>query len=104
MDSIRASEAPDPGSIPGEATKFDAMYYAYVLKSIVQEYFYKGNCQDIEKRMLQHNSGMTESIRPYIPFELFYFEEFKTEKEAIVREKYFKSAAGRRFLKKKMPS
>jgi putative endonuclease len=41
---------------------------------------------------------MTESIRPYIPFEVVYFEEFETEKEAIAREKYFKSAAGRRFL------
>ena len=43
---------------------------------------------------------MTESIRPYIPFKLVYFEEFETEKEAILREKYFKTAAGRRFLKK----
>jgi putative endonuclease len=47
---------------------------------------------------------MTESIRPYIPFELVYFEEFETEKEAMVREKYFKSAAGRRFLKMKLAS
>jgi methyl halide transferase len=28
MDSIRVSEAPDPGSIPGEATIFSAMFYA----------------------------------------------------------------------------
>ena len=100
MDSIRASEALDPGSIPGAATKFRTMYYAYVLKSIEQEYFYKGHCHDMEKRILQHNSGMTESIKPYIPFKLVYFEEFETEKEAIAREKYFKSGAGRRFLKK----
>jgi putative endonuclease len=76
------------------------MYYAYVLRSIQHEYFYKGHCHDLEKRILQHNSGMTESIKPYIPFKLLYFEKFETEKEAIEREKYFKSAAGRRFLKK----
>jgi putative endonuclease len=80
------------------------MYFAYVLKSLEHNYFYKGHCQDISKRILQHNSGMTESIRPYIPFELVYFEEFETEKEAMVREKYFKSAAGRRFLKMKLAS
>ena len=51
--------------------------------------------------MQQHNCGMTESIRPYIPFEIVYFEEFDTEREAIEREKYFKTAAGRRFLKTK---
>jgi putative endonuclease len=80
------------------------MYFAYVLKSIEHEYFYKGHCLDLEKRILQHNSGMTVSIRPYIPFKIVYFEEFETEKEAIVREKYFKSAAGRRFLKNKLAS
>jgi putative endonuclease len=80
------------------------MYFAYVLKSIEHDYLYKGLCHDLEKRILQHNSGMTESIRPYIPFKLVYFEEFETEKEAIEREKYFKSAAARRYLKNKITS
>ena len=44
---------------------------------------------------------MTVSIRPFIPFEIFYFEQFATKEEAIKREKYFKSAAGRKFLKNK---
>ena len=57
----------------------------------------------MEKRLLQHNSGMTESIRPYIPFEIIYKEQFATEQEAIAREKYFKSSAGRRYLKKMVP-
>jgi putative endonuclease len=78
------------------------MYYAYVLKSIHFEYYYKGHCKDLEKRINQHNAGMTTSIKPYIPFKLVYFEKFETEQQAITREKYFKSAAGRRFLKKKL--
>ena len=80
------------------------MFFAYVLKSIEHGYFYKGHCQDLEKRILQHNSGMTKSIKPYIPFKLIYFEKFNTEKESIEREKYFKSAAGRRYLKNKISS
>jgi putative endonuclease len=80
------------------------MYFAYVLKSIEHDYYYKGHCQDLEKRLQQHNSGMTESIRPYIPFQIVYFEEFEMEQEAIGREKYFKSSAGRRYLKKKLAS
>ena len=47
MDSIRVSEAPDPGSIPGEATKNRSMYYAYVIKSVDHDYVYKGNCHDL---------------------------------------------------------
>jgi putative endonuclease len=76
------------------------MYHAYVLKSVSNNYFYKGHCIDIKKRLIEHNSGMTQSIRPYIPFTLVYSEEFETESEAIAREKYFKSSAGRRFIKK----
>ncbi len=80
------------------------MYFAYVLKSIHHDYYYKGHCEDFEKRLAQHNSGMTDSIRPYILFKLVFSEQFQTREEAIAREKYFKSAAGRRFLKKMLPS
>ncbi|MBC7536626.1 MAG: GIY-YIG nuclease family protein [Ferruginibacter sp.] len=80
------------------------MYYAYVLKSIDHDYIYKRHCQDIEKRIRQHNAGMTISIRPYLPFELIYVEEFETENEAIARKKYFKTSAGRRFLKARLAS
>jgi len=80
------------------------MFYAYVIKSVNHDYFYKGHCKDIAVRLQQHNAGMTESIRPYLPFELVYFEEFNTEDEAIRREKYFKTSAGRRYLKTKMVS
>ena len=78
------------------------MFYAYVLKSQIKNYFYKGHCENIEKRLQQHNAGKTKSIRHAIPFKLVYFEEFETRQEAIKREKYFKSAAGRRFSKNKL--
>ena len=76
------------------------MFYAYVIKSDTSDYFYKGHCEDLEIRLKQHNSGMTISIKPYLPFKIVYFEEFATKEEAIKRERYLKSAAGRRFLKK----
>ena len=78
------------------------MFYAYVIKSLNHDFLYKGHCENPEERLKQHNSGMTESIRPYIPFQLVYTEEFKTRAEAIAREKYFKTSAGRRFLKMKL--
>jgi putative endonuclease len=78
------------------------MFYVYVIRSLKTNFVYKGHCEDLEKRLQQHNAGMTESIRPYIPFELIYFEKYDTREEAIKREKYFKTAAGRRFLKLKI--
>jgi len=78
------------------------MFYAYVLKSVNHNYFYKGHWFDLRKRLQQHNAGMTASTKPFSPFEIVYYEEFDTENEAIAREKYFKTAAGRRFLKAKL--
>ena len=78
------------------------MFYAYVLKSTKYNYIYNGHCENLDERLKEHNSGMTFSIKPYIPFEVIYFEEFPTRELAIQREKYFKSSAGRRFLKTKV--
>ena len=78
------------------------MFYSYVLKSVAHDYYYKGHCKDLEVRLKQHNSGMTVSIRPYLPFVIAYFETFDTEVEAITREKYFKSPRGRLFVKSKL--
>jgi putative endonuclease len=62
------------------------VYFAYVLKSKHFDYFYKGHCKDLQKRLDQHNSGMTVSIRPYVPFEIVYFEEFETLSEALTEK------------------
>ena len=78
------------------------MYYAYVIKGIDNDFYYKGHCEDIQKRLTQHNTGMTESTKGYRPFKIVYSENFETRDEAIKREKYFKSAAGRRYLKSKL--
>ena len=78
------------------------MFYAYVIKSVASPHYYKGHCVDLDERLKQHNSGMTRSIKKFIPFEIVYFEVFETREEAISREQYLKSAAGRRFLRFKL--
>jgi putative endonuclease len=78
------------------------MFYVSLLNSLNHDFYYKGHCQNLEERLAQHNRGMTKSLRPYVPFVVVYFEEVATREEAINRENYFKSAAGRRFLKTKL--
>ena len=77
-------------------------YYAYVLYSEEFCRYYKGHSTDPYKRLFEHKSGKVKATKPYILWKLVYFEEFKNRKLAIKREKYFKSAAGRRFLKNKL--
>ena len=78
------------------------MFYAYVIQSLRDGSYYKGHCENIEVRLKQHNLGMTKSIKSKVPFKVAYFEEFEKRELAIEREKYFKSSAGRRFLKTKL--
>jgi putative endonuclease len=45
---------------------------------------------------------MTKSLKPFIPFEIKYYEVCNSLEEAVQKEKYWKTAAGRRYLKKKI--
>jgi putative endonuclease len=65
------------------------MFYAYVIKSISCNYYYKGYCKDLENRLQQHNSGMTISIKPYLPFKIVYFETIPNKRRSNKTRKIF---------------
>ena len=50
--------------------------------------------------MAEHNKGKTRSNKAYKPFNLVYFEDYKTRLEAVKREKYLKTGSGRELLKR----
>lgn len=77
------------------------MHYAYVIYN-KQRGFYKGHTHDLDRRIKEHNSGKVRTTRIAHPWELVYYEEFVTREEAVVRERYFKSAAGRRYLARRI--
>ena len=74
------------------------MYYVYVLRSKKNGYRYIGHTNNIERRLKEHNLGLTKSIRFQIPFGLEYIESYPTRLEAIRREKYLKTGQGRGWL------
>ncbi len=55
MDSIRVSEAPDPGSIPGEATTNRKHVFRLCIKKHTPRI---GHCQNLDKSLQQYNSGI----------------------------------------------
>ena len=62
---------------------------------------YKGKTNDIKRRLCEHlNGNGAEHTRRHKPIELVYIEYFKTEAEALEKEKYLKSGGGREWLKK----
>ena len=74
------------------------MYTVYVLKDINGK-FYKGMTNNLERRLSEHRWGKTKTTNKMSSFALAYKEEFNNFNDARKREIYFKSAAGRRFLK-----
>jgi len=77
--------------------------YTYVLRSLMDGRLYTGQTEDLERRLHEHNTG-TDPVR-YTknrgPWQLVYSETFENRREAMAREKYLKTGAGRDFLKKK---
>jgi len=55
--------------------------------------------QNIDQRLQSHNKGQVQSTKAFQPWELLYTEQYKTRTLAREREKYLKSAAGRRWRK-----
>ncbi|MEK9184825.1 MAG: GIY-YIG nuclease family protein [Patescibacteria group bacterium] len=78
------------------------MFTTYVLKDENGK-IYKGMTSNLIKRLIDHRSGHTKTTSKMKNLELVYKEEYVTFEEARKRELYFKSAAGRRFLKNKLP-
>lgn len=54
---------------------------------------------NVARRLTEHNEGKSSFTKNFLPWDLVYEEKFPTRAEARVREKYFKSASGRKFLK-----
>ncbi|CAN5440621.1 hypothetical protein BH11BAC1_BH11BAC1_23890 [soil metagenome] len=75
------------------------MYFAYVLKSLKDNRFYYGSCENIEVRLKSHNAGKVRSTKARRPLTLHYSEIFETRTEARKRELFFKSIDGYNWLK-----
>ena len=75
------------------------MHFVYVLKSMSARKSYVGMTGDIERRLAQHNAGLNFYTKQYLPWIIVHKEQYDTLSDARRREKYLKSAAGRRFLK-----
>jgi putative endonuclease len=76
------------------------VHYVYVLYSESDCGLYIGYSTDLRRRLKEHQAGRAPSTSFRRPWRLAYYEAYVEADDALGREKFLKSGAGRRYLKK----
>ena len=75
-------------------------YYVYILQSLKNNSLYIGYTSDLKKRFTEHNSGLSQATKPFVPYKLIFYEAFLDRTDAKNRETYLKSGYGRKSIEK----
>ena len=62
------------------------MFYVYILKSLKDDNLYIGYTNDLKRRFLEHNNGLSSSTKSRVPFVLIYYESYLSKEDAMKRE------------------
>lgn len=71
----------------------------YVLFSLKDKKFYIGSTENLKRRLTEHFHGNSKSTSFRRPFKLIFCEFFESKKDALRREKYFKTSVGKKSLR-----
>jgi len=78
------------------------MVEVYVIRSLADGTFYTGMAFSATDRLNEHNKGKNKFTKGHLPWELIYFELVANWEDGRKREKYLKSLAGQKWLKKRI--
>ena len=76
--------------------------YVYVFRAFRDNQFYVGLTRNLPVRVQQHSNGLVTSTKKRAPFKLVYWEGCLNSSDAARREKYLKSAWGKRYIKRRL--
>ena len=76
------------------------MKFVYAIESLTDQTWYTGIAIDPALRLIDHNSGKNRFTKGHLPWKIIYSEQHSDWAAARKKEKYFKSAAGNKWLKK----
>jgi putative endonuclease len=72
------------------------------LQSLKNGGFYTGYSDDLKRRFAEHGNGAVISTRNRLPMKLVYYEASCNQQDALHREKYLKTAWGKRYIKTRL--
>ncbi|MGC9364202.1 MAG: GIY-YIG nuclease family protein [Fidelibacterota bacterium] len=76
----------------------------YILYSPSKDRYYIGQTGDLNRRLVEHNSGQSKSTRAGIPWQLVYRCQFDNRRAAVHYESYLKRMKSRRFIEELIKS
>jgi len=78
------------------------MWYVYILISKKDEKLYVGCTNDLRRRIKLHNEGKVLATKGRLPMKIVYYEACVNREDAKKREKYLKTAWGKRYIKNRL--
>lgn len=76
----------------------DMSYVVYIIFSAKLNKYYIGHTENIEKRINDHNSGISAFTSKASDWEIKYTEPFSSREDALHREKTIKKKKSRKYL------
>jgi putative endonuclease len=74
------------------------MFTVYILYSEITQKYYIGQTQDLDNRIVEHNSGETKSLKSGIPWNIVFTAEVENRVDSVRLEKKIKNIGAKRFL------
>ena len=82
---------------------FTSMYYVvYILEDQIDKTWYIGFTKNLKQRLKDHKSGHSPYTSKKRNWKHIYAEMYLNKADALGREKFLKSGAGHRFIKKQL--
>jgi putative endonuclease len=73
-------------------------YFCYIIYSKTLDRYYVGHTEDVDVRLIQHNSGISTFTAKAQDWVLLYRQEFETREEARKREFEIKKKKSRKYI------
>ena len=74
------------------------MFFVYIIYSQTPDRFYVGYTSDPDKRLQDHNSGLSSFTFKANDWELKFMQQFETRHAAMYKEKEIKSKKSRKYI------
>jgi putative endonuclease len=74
--------------------------FVYVIESLLDHTWYTGIAIDVHHRIAEHNQGKNRFTKGHRPWKIIFTETRPDWPSARIREKYLKTAAGKKWLRK----